>query len=126
MTMKNGDMKSVLDWLKGTDLSEVSFKEGREGFSFSMPSTVPIPAFQPSRYVPVLSPAVGVFRKGSAGKAGTAEGSSVAQEAVLGMVEQARGKAVPVPAPRAGKIARAFASDGEAVEFGSLLFFIEP
>ncbi len=126
MTMNDGDMKAVLEWLKDTDLAEVSFKEGREGFSLSLPTTAPVPAFPPSRYVPVLSPAVGVYRKGSAGKAGAADGSAVARNAVLGMVEQARGKSVPVTAPKAGKIARSFASDGEAVEYGSLLYFIEP
>ena len=127
--MGTEQVKDVLDWMRRTDLVEVSYREGGRGFSLSTAAAVsepnyPLPA---ARFTPVCSPAVGIFQWSEPGRARAAEeGAPVAEGDVLGLIESAPGKQVPIKAPCAGKLARVFAEAGKAAEYGQPLFFIAP
>jgi biotin carboxyl carrier protein len=128
--MDTEPLRSVADWMKSTDLVEVSYKKGAQGFSLSTPDApAPVPAgvLPPSRFTPVVSEGVGVFQWSAPGKARVAEeGSEVAEGAVLGIVVTGSGAAKPVKAPLAGRVSRCFVDAGEAVEYGRPLFLLEP
>ncbi len=128
--MDTDPIRPVADWMKSTDLVEVSYKKEGRGFALSTPDAPPpIPAgsLPPSRFLPVASEAVGVFQWSQPGKARVAEeGAEVAEGAVLGVVVSGSGKLTPVKAPAAGRVSRCFADAGEAVEYGRPLFLLEP
>ena len=128
--MDTASLRAVADWMKETDLVEVSYKKEGAGFSLSTPDAPPpVPAgvLPPSRFVPVASEAVGVFQWSEPGKPRVAEeGAEVAEGAVLGVVVTGAGAAKPVKAPVAGRVSRCFADAGEAVEYGRPLFLLEP
>lgn len=121
--------QDVLDWMRTTDLAEVVYRKGGDGFALAAAGAaapVASPAL-PSRFVPVASPAVGFFQWSEPGKARTIEeGSTVASGEVLAVVVGASGKPAPVTAPCAGRVAKCFADAGEAAEYGRPLFLIEP
>jgi biotin carboxyl carrier protein len=127
--MGTEQVKTVLEWMRQTDLVEIRFQEGGRGFSLSTAESLsqpnyPLPA---ARFTPVVSPAVGVFQWAQPGRArGAEEGSPVAEGDLLGLIETAPGKTTPVKAPCAGKLARVFAEAGKAAEYGQPLFFIAP
>ncbi len=127
--MATEQLKDVLDWMRRTDLVEISYRSEGRGFSLSTAENAaqphyPLPA---ARFTPVCSPAVGLFQWNAPGRARAAdEGSPVAEDEVLGLIEVAPGKTTPVKAPCAGKLARVFAESGKAVEYGQPLFFIAP
>ncbi|HEX4047941.1 MAG TPA: biotin/lipoyl-containing protein [Elusimicrobiota bacterium] len=121
---------AVLDWMKSTDLVEVAFKRGGDGFALATadaPAPIPGGSMPASRFVPVASESVGVFQWSEPGKARKAEeGAEVAQGDVLGVVVSGAGAPAPVKAPCAGRVAKCFADAGEAVEYGRPLFLLEP
>jgi biotin carboxyl carrier protein len=124
--MTTDQVQQVLDWMRKTDLVEVRYREDGKGFSLSTAENAAPPYPAPvSRFTPVCSPGVGLFQWNAPGRAKAAEeGSAVSEGDVLGLVETAPGKTTPVTAPCAGKLARAFAESGKAVEYGQPLFFI--
>jgi acetyl-CoA carboxylase biotin carboxyl carrier protein len=125
MTSAN-DVQSVLTWMKQTDLVEVLYR--KEGATLSLriedaEAPVDIP---PSVFVPVTSPAVGVFRLSSPGRAPEArKGAAVKRGAKLGVVESGS-KRIDIEAPADGRVAELLAEEGMAVEYGRPLFLIEP
>ncbi|MBI3553821.1 MAG: acetyl-CoA carboxylase biotin carboxyl carrier protein subunit [Elusimicrobia bacterium] len=127
--MNTQEIEEVLSWLKGTDLVEVSYRQGQKGFSLATSESsaaphYPIPA---SRFTPIASPAVGVFQWSEPGRPRQAEeGAEVAAGQGLGLVETGKGKSAPVTAPSAGRLARVMVEAGAAVEFDQPLFFLEP
>ena len=122
--MTKEGLKEILDWMRGTDLVSVDFKEGGRGFSLSLPGGIPDFEPAPSPFVPVTSPTVGIFRASALGRGAAAEGSSVEKGAVLGFVESAGGRKTPVEAPDAGRLTKIFIHDSDPVEYGKLLFFL--
>lgn len=127
--MKTEKLQEVLSWLKTTDLVEVQYKSGGEGFTLA---TAEVPA-QPhyaipaSRFQAVTSPAVGLFQFQALGKAKKAdEGAEVAEGETLGIVETAKGQSTPVKAPCAGRVAKVFIEGGSPAEYGQVLLFLEP
>lgn len=125
--MNTSELETVLSWIKTTDLVEVSYRGEAAGFSLTTseaPSpAIPLPA---ARFVPVASPAVGAFQWSELGRAkAVEEGQDVAEGALLGVVEAAKGKTVAVKAPCAGRLARALVEAGAPVDFGQPLFFLE-
>jgi biotin carboxyl carrier protein len=127
--MKTENLKDVLAWLKTTDLVEVQYKSGAEGFSLATAEApaaqhYPLPA---SRFQPVTSPAVGLFQFAALGKAKKAEeGAEIAEGDTLGIVETAKGQSTPVKAPCAGRVAKVFIEGGSPAEYGQVLLFLEP
>ena len=128
--MKTDELQDVLAWIRGTDLVEVRFKKGAKGFTFATaPAAASLPAYFPGpRLTPVISQWVGLFRAAPAGKAAALkEGGAVAQGEVLGLVDAGLGKTPsPVASPLSGRLSRVLIEDGQAVQFGQPLFFIEP
>jgi acetyl-CoA carboxylase biotin carboxyl carrier protein len=127
--MKTEKLQEVLAWLKTTDLVEVQFKSEGEGFTVATAEAAPAPHYPlpASRFQPVTSPAVGLFQFSALGKARKAEeGVDVAEGESLGVVEIAKGKTVPVPAPCAGRVAKVFIEGGSPAEYGQVLLFLEP
>lgn len=126
--MKTEPLQEVLSWMKGTDLVEVSYNDGKKGFSLATaqaPRPAPAPAAA-SRYTPVCSPGVGLFQWNEPGQPRRAqEGAAVAEGDLLGLVETGPGAKTKVSAPRAGRLARVFIEAGSPVEYGTPLFFIE-
>ena len=125
--MNTEKLQEVLAWIKGTDLVEVSYKRGTEGFSLATaegaPASIPIPR---ARYAPVCAPAVGVFQWNEPGKArGAEEGEAACEGQLLAVIETGKGRWAKVTAPCSGRLAKAFVEAGAAVEYGQPLFFIE-
>lgn len=127
--MGTEQVKDVLDWMRKTDLVEISYRAEGRGFSLSTAENLAQPNYPlpTARFTPVCSPAVGVFQWNAPGRARAAEeGAPVSEGEVLGLIETAPGKTTPVKAPCAGKLARVFAEAGKAAEYGQPLFFIAP
>ncbi len=128
--MDTKQIRPILDWMKTTDLVEVSYKKGDCAFAFSTKDApVPPPAGDQmtSRFVPVSSEAVGVFQWAAPGKPRTCEeGGDVTANSTLAVIVSGSGAAKPVLAPCAGRVAKIFADAGEAVEYGRPLFLLEP
>ena len=128
--MDTAQIRSVLDWMKSTDLVEVVFKRSGHGFALSTadaPAAISGGSMPASRYVPVAAESVGVFQWAEPGRARKAEeGTDVAAGDVLGVVVSGSGAAAQVKSPCAGRVAKCFADAGQAVEYGRPLFLLEP
>src|SRR5690348_7962280 len=107
--METASIKDVLQWMKSTDLVEVAFKRGGQGFALSTadaPAPIPGGTMPASRFTPVSSESVGVFQWNVPGQARKAEeGTEVAAGDVLGVVVSGAGVPAPVKAPAAGRVA---------------------
>ena len=69
--MKTVQLEEIVSWFKSTDLTEVAYREGEDGFSLSKTenrAAAPI-ANLPNRYLAVASPAVGLFSFSEPGRA---------------------------------------------------------
>ena len=128
--MNTPELQGVMEWLKTTDLVEVSYHEGAGGAGFSVATSEaasPSGDRFPSRFIAVTAQAVGLFQASPLGKAKPAEeGRSVAEGDVLGFIDGGGPKAKPVVAPAAGRLARVFVEPGDPVQYGQPLFFLEP
>lgn len=114
--------------MRGTDLAEVAWRRGGEGFELSSEGAPGIPAggFPACTVVPVASPEVGVFRAGAKGRSAAAQpGEDVSVGALLGSIDTGTA-VVDVKAPAAGRLVAGAAEDGKAVEYGQPLFFVQP
>jgi acetyl-CoA carboxylase biotin carboxyl carrier protein len=127
--MNTQQIEEVLSWLKSTDLVEISYRQGTKGFSLATSEAQAAPHYPApsSRFIPIGSPAVGLFQWSEPGRPRVAEeGAEVSAGQKLGLVETGKGKSTVVTAPEAGRLARVMVESGNAVEFGQPLFFIEP
>ena len=127
--MNTNQLTEVMSWIKTTDLVEVVYDEDGDGFALQTAEALhepsyPIPA---SRFLPVVSPSIGIFQFSALGKARRAEeGVEVSEGEVLGQVDSGRGHATPVKAPCAGRVAKVFIEAGAPAEYGQALLFLEP
>lgn len=127
--MNTSEFKGVMEWLKTTDLIEISYKENGRGFSLATPEAPPaaLPEARfPSRYSCVAAQSVGVFQPSALGRPRTEEGREVAQGDVLGLIDTGGKEHPPVHAPCKGLVAKIFVEPGQAVQYGQPLFLIEP
>ena len=127
--MKQEDLQKIITWIKGTDLIEVSYKDGKTGFCFATEKTSSsAPHYFPGPQLsPVTAQSVGIFQWNDAGKPRRAsEGSTVAAGEVLGIVELGMKKTCPVTATVAGRLRQVCIDAGQSVQYGQPLFFIEP
>lgn len=135
--METEELKSIMAWIKTTDLTEVCFREGKKGFSFAADGAGPAPRLTPppSGTAPFLSgrrqalvpaPGIGIFQWGEPGRPRSVhEGAAVAAGDVLGRVEAGLGHSHEVSAPCAGRLSRVLVDAGKGVEYGQPLFVIE-
>lgn len=126
--MDTRKLKPILDWARSTDLEEVALRTGEEAIEFQLEGAVSAPAsiFPPCSLSPVTAREVGIFRADGQGEASRAEeGDSVAAGKILGHIETGR-KRHPVVSEAAGKIVAVKIEDGQPVEYGQPLFFIQP
>src|SRR5437879_3588769 len=125
--METRILNEILSWMKTTDLVELAFKRGSEGFEFRTAAAVPAQAaFPASRLVPVPSPGVGIFRSSRPGSAPRAhEGGAIASGDLLGIVETGA-DAMEIMAGCAGRVVKVLAQDGDPVEYGQPLFLVAP
>lgn len=125
--MDDKTLGEIARWMRSTDLVEASYRRAGSGAAFQLEGAEPCAGrFQGRSLVPVASPEVGIFRAnalGSAAKAGA--GSTVKEGETLGFVEVGSRKET-IPAPVSGRIAAAPVEDGQTVQYGQALFFIEP
>ena len=128
--MTTDELQEVMSWLKTTDLTEVSFNEGKTGFSLTTkeePQAPHYPTTPSNRYTPVCSPGLGILQWNKLGlPRKTEEGAAVVEGDTLAIVETSKNASAHVKSPCAGRIARIFVESGSPVEFGQLLFFLEP
>ena len=127
--MNTNKLQEVISWLRTTDVVELRYKDGAEGFSLSTPENQPAPHYPApqGRFQPVAAPAVGVFQFGQPGRPRKlTEGAALSDGEEIGRIETAPGKSEPVKAPCAGRVARLFVDAGAAVEYGQPLLFVEP
>ncbi len=126
--MNTRNLQAVADWMKSTDLLTVSYRSNGEAIELSLDDAPAAPesAFPPCRLVPVTAQEVGLFRFSPLGKAQRAEkGAEVKKGQALGLI--AAGKTEhPVKAPESGRIVSALIEDGDPVEYGQPIFFIQP
>ena len=125
--MQQLPFKGVLDWMRTTDLVEVSYRSGQDKVSFRLddagPALAPMPG---SALVPVLSPEVGIFRFNDIGKPRKAEkNAEVSEGLVLGIVDTGEAKR-EIRSPICGRLSLVLGEEGKAVEYGQPLFFIRP
>ena len=126
--MNTQTLQNVLQWLRTTDLAEISYRRGPDKISFRVDDAVTAPesALPGCSLVPVVSPEVGLFRASKLGKPRTAEKDADVSEGLeLGVVEAGKTQH-PVKAPASGRIVSVHIEEGQAVEYGQPLFFIRP
>ncbi|MBI5202274.1 MAG: biotin/lipoyl-binding protein [Elusimicrobia bacterium] len=126
--METRRLQEVLTWMRGTDLTEVSYRKGDDGVEVKLEgrNSVPSAAFPATTLLPVSSTGVGLFRWSAPGKARKAnEGASVAEGDLLGLLETGA-EPVEIKAPAAGRLVKVLVDDGKPVEYGQPLFLIAP
>ena len=124
--MNNTDIKKVVDWMRATDLIEISYKRGVDKIrlGFDNAPAIPEAAFPPCSLTPVTATEVGLFRPAPIGRSsGVEKGSTVKKGQTLGLIETAAGE-TPIKSPTAGRVVSALVENGSPVEYGQPLFFI--
>ena len=124
--MQKEEIDEILRWLKTTDLVEVTFKENGKGFTLGSAgggtTTVPYPG---RHLKAVCSKSIGIFHFNEPGKPRLSEeGSAVTAGSLLGIIESL-GENVPVTSPGPGRLHKVCVEDGDPVQYGQPLFFIE-
>lgn len=126
--MKTQTLQDVANWMKKTDLTTVSYRRGSDAMELSIDASAPQPdaAFPPCRLIPVSAHEVGIFWFQDIGKAKKIDkGVNVKKDQTLGFITTGKEK-YTVSAPSAGRIISDILEDGQAVEYGQPLFFIQP
>ncbi|HOW88742.1 MAG TPA: biotin/lipoyl-binding protein [Elusimicrobiales bacterium] len=119
-------LSKITKWMESTDLEEVTWKNGGDKISLKVNNTPEPHSKFSSSVVTVSAPSIGVFRFARPGKANAVkQGMTVKKGAELGVVEAAK-EFKPVSAPVDGNLKIVSVEDGQTVEYGQPLFFIEP
>ena len=118
-------ISAVTAWMKTTDLAEFCYEKDGNSIEIKTCEALPEPAQFTCALETVNSPAVGIYHLAEKGQNLTLkEGQEVKEGDPLGLV-QSVSKTYPVTAPVSGKLRIINAEEGDAVEFGLPLFFIE-
>lgn len=114
-------------WMESTDLEEITWKGNGEKVSLKINNYPQQGQMLPgSSLVAVNSPTIGLFRFAPAGKSNLIkEGSPVKKGQELGGVEVGK-EYRPVVSPENGSVKIVSVKEGETVEYGQPLFFVEP
>lgn len=118
-------ISDVTNWLKTTDLAEFCYEKNGNCIEIKTQEALPEPAQFTCSLTAVTSPAVGIYHLAQKGKNLTLfEGQEVQEGDSLGLVETVA-KVYPIVSPLSGKLRKVTVEDGNVVEFGLPLFFIE-
>ena len=118
-------ISQVTNWMKTTDLAEFCYEKDGDCIEIKTQEALPEPAQFPCSLTSVPSPAIGIYQTAQKGNSLVlTEGQAVQQGDALGQV-QTVSKIHPITAPCSGKLRIVNAREGNAVEFGLPLFFIE-
>ena len=126
--MNTRTLQEVADWMKSTDLTKISYRKGPDALELDSETVHPMPdsAFPACRLIPVSSQEVGLFRFNAVGSSrGAGKDDDVKEGQLLGHIE-AGSKKHDVKAPVSGRIVSELIEDGNPVEYGQALFFIQP
>ncbi|MCX5783840.1 MAG: acetyl-CoA carboxylase biotin carboxyl carrier protein subunit [Elusimicrobia bacterium] len=116
----------ISSWMKKTDLAEVTYRKDGNCVELKTEDAQPDCSMPSCQYSAAASPAVGIYRSAPAGKSSKlGEGSAVKAGQRLGYIEML-GEKKPVTSPCEGTIKISCIEDGEPVQYGQPLFFIEP
>ena len=119
-------ISEVTEWMKTTDLAEFCYEEDGNCIEIKTQEALPEPAEFACSLCAVTAPAVGIYHAAEKGQNLTlTEGQTIEKGASLGLVET-YAKKHKITAPVTGKLRVVAAQEGNAVEFGLPLFFIEP
>lgn len=118
-------VKEVTQWMNTTDLSEICWRKNGDGFELKAAGTPHVTVMPSCRVEPVPSPAVGIYRLAAPGKSADVKGGMCVKKGQhLGHVEMVNEKK-PVMSPCDGNIEIVCVEDGNPVQFGQPLFFVE-
>ncbi|OGS00877.1 MAG: hypothetical protein A3G41_00690 [Elusimicrobia bacterium RIFCSPLOWO2_12_FULL_59_9] len=129
--MKTAELKEIIDWMKSTDLLEATWKpsaaKSGAGFSIQFDGPAAAAVFPKSSLAAVTSEGVGLFRWAEAGRKARplSKNSPVEKGQTLGVLEAGK-RLTPVKAPASGRIHDTCVEEGQVVQYGQPLFFIEP
>ncbi|MFA6002512.1 MAG: hypothetical protein WC881_00435 [Elusimicrobiota bacterium] len=125
--MNTQRLKPVMEWIRTTDLVEVGYRDGHDGFELRTAQAAALPsAAFPDRFVPVCASSVGVFQPNEPGRPRLGEeGRTVSSGDVLGVIDTGLGRTHCVKAPCPGRVAKVFVEPGRPVQYGQPLFFLE-
>jgi biotin carboxyl carrier protein len=124
--MDTRTLAEFIAWSKTTDLQELIYKKPGAGVQIRTAAAAPRAADFSAKLTPVLSPAIGIYHSGAKGKEiALKENMKVKKGAFLGVVEMNK-TLKEVLAAADGLLKIAGVSDGQCVEYGQPLFFIEP
>jgi len=124
--MDTEQLSQITNWLKTTDLTELTYKKDGHSIEIKTKDAVPQATNFDSVLSPVTSPAVGIYHSSDKGKMlSLKEGQQVAEGDLLGVVSMPN-SAQPVLANKKGTLRIIAAADSKPVEYGQPLFFIEP
>lgn len=119
-------LSKITKWMESTDLEEVTWKNGGDKISLKVNNSPESHTKFSSTIVPVCSPSIGIFRFARPGKANPLkQGVAVKKGVELGVVEAAK-EFKSVAATGDGYLKIISVEDGQTVEYGQPLFFIEP
>ena len=124
--MDTKTLSQFIAWSRTTDLQEIVYKKPGEGIEISAAGAVPAATDFSSKLKPVASPGVGIYHAGRRGKEVTVkENTAVKVGDLLGVIVVNKTEK-DVLAPVDGIIKIAGVADGQPVEYGQPLFFLEP
>ncbi|GAB4030015.1 MAG: hypothetical protein Fur0012_05200 [Elusimicrobiota bacterium] len=115
----------VTEWAENTDLEEIVYSDGKDGFSVQNGFTNLCNYRLEPSIVNVNSPYVGLFRRSPLGRTlNLKEGDRVAKGDVLGYVEVLK-EYKEIISPADGVIKTVCLNDGDCAQYNTALFFIE-
>ena len=119
-------LSKITKWMESTDLEEITWKNGADKISLKVNNSPEAHSKFSSALVTVQAPSIGIFRFARPGKTNSLkEGMAVKKGAELGVVEVAK-DFKPVVSGADGYLKIISVEDGQTVEYGQPLFFIEP
>lgn len=124
--MDTKQLSEITAWLKGTDLTELTYKKDGHFIEIKTKTAEPLGASFESVLSPVTAPAVGIYHSSDKGKMiSLKEGQKINEGDLMGVVSMPN-SAHKVLANKTGTLRIISVADSKPVEYGQPLFFIEP
>ena len=118
-------VEKILQWVRSTDLAEISYRRGEDAVALRL-EEAGAPAAPAYPMIPVTSPEVGIFHFNMLGKPRNVEKcAEIQKDHPLGIVDTGASQH-PIKAPASGRVVSILVDEGDAVQYGQPLLFIEP